>query len=112
MVRRLRPLVRGLIVLGLILRGAVENGRRTACDGLTRRALEIENDYVVLAFVQPRAGQVESHLGADVPDAAQRVAVDPDEAFGECAGVEEGVAYLVYLKCAAIEAGAGAVRAV
>ena len=56
--------------------------------------------------MQPWAGQIEGPLWADIPDAAEGVAIDPDKTLHECAGIEECVASLVDLQSAAIEAGA------
>src|SRR5580692_10243076 len=52
----------------------VENWRRFAVYCSTRLAFEVEDDYVIRACVQPRAGQVERFLRTDIPDAAKRVA--------------------------------------
>ena len=42
--------------------------------------------------MEPGAGDVEGLLGADVPEAADGVAVDPEGSFAEGAVVEESVA--------------------
>jgi len=52
----------------------------------------IEDDDFVFADAKEGRGEIESLLRADVPDAAERVAVDPDDAFREGARVEERVA--------------------
>src|SRR4029078_2266053 len=59
---------------------------------LLRAAVDVEDEDLVRALLQPAAGQVERLLRADVPVAAERVAVDPDGALGELARVEERVA--------------------
>ena len=54
--------------------------------------MEVEDDDLVFAGAEPWAGDVEGLLRADVPEAADRVAVDPESSLGEVADVEEGVA--------------------
>ena len=54
----------------------------------------VEDDDLVRAFLEPWAGNVEGLLGADVPEASDGVAVDPDGSFAEGVGVEEGIASL------------------
>ena len=88
--------------------GAVEDGGGFSFYGFVGAACEVEDDDFVGALVEPGGGDVEGLLGADVPDAAQGVAVDPDEAFGERAGVQEGIGDLFDRERGAIEAGAGA----
>ena len=56
--------------------------------------------------MQPGAGQVKRLLRPDVPNAAEGMSVDPDESFGEFTGIEEGVAGLLNIEGAAIEARA------
>src|SRR5579862_4257315 len=76
-----------------------------ALDGGAAHAVSIEDNHVVRACMQPRAGQVERLLRTDVPDAPQRPTVDPDKAFGRAVGVEKRIAHAIYLQCSAIEAG-------
>ena len=82
-----------------------------ALQGSALLAIEIEEDDFVAAGLEERRGQVERFLRADVPEAAEGAAVDPDHAFAELAGVEEGVGRVVDGEGGAIEAGALAGRA-
>jgi hypothetical protein len=73
--------------------GAVEDGGCEACDGWNAgRGCEVEDYDFVGALMEPGAGDVEGLLGADVPEAADGVAVDPEGSFAEGAVVEESVA--------------------
>ena len=63
-----------------------------AGDGFVLRRKHIEDDDLVGAGFEPGAGDVEGLLRADVPEAAEVVAVDPDCALAEGGDVEEGVA--------------------
>ncbi len=53
---------------------------------------EVEDYDFIVAFAEPGTGDEEGVLGADVPEAADGVAVDPEGSFAEFADVEEGVA--------------------
>ena len=55
--------------------------------------------------MEPGAGDKEGLLRADVPEAADGVAVDPEGAFAEVADVEEGVAGGGEGEVAAVEGG-------
>ena len=61
--------------------------------------------------MKPDAGQVECLLGPDVPDAAKRMAVDPRDALGEAAGIEECIARIIDVEAGAVKAGAGTIAA-
>jgi hypothetical protein len=86
----------GLLLLGGgagVDHGTVEDGGgETLYAGNAGGGSEVEDDDFVGAFIQPGTGDVEGLLGADVPEAADGVAVDPEGAFAEGADVEEGVA--------------------
>ena len=53
---------------------------------------EVEDYDFVGAFMEPGIGDEEGLLGADVPETADGVAVDPEGSFAEFADVKEGVA--------------------
>ena len=58
--------------------------------------------------MQEGGGQVEGLLRADVPEAAEGAAVDPDHAFSQLAGIEKGVRWCVDVEGGPVEAGPGA----
>lgn len=62
------------------------------------------------SFPQPRAGEEERLLRADLPEAAQRASIDPDRAFGQAARVEKGVGGVGKGDFRAVETGTGAGR--
>src|ERR1035441_9207971 len=80
-----------LIAGGPVADGTIEDGMVEPFDGFVRLGQKVEDDDFVAAFAQPRTGDVERLLRADGPEAAEVVAVDPDEDFAEVAGVEKGV---------------------
>ena len=74
-------------------------------------AQQIEDDDLVLAGLQPGPGRYIGLRRADVPVAAEAVAVDPDDALAPVAQVEEGVGRLRHGERAAPE-GRGSVAVV
>src|ERR1700733_5496924 len=50
---------------------------------------QIKDHDLVLAFFQPDARDVECLLRANVPVAAEGVAIDPDRAFAQCADIKK-----------------------
>src|SRR5258708_1829525 len=79
-----------LTVAGLVAYGCVEDGVVEALDGFVCGGKHVKDDDFVCAGPEPGAGEVERLLRANVPEAAEVVAVDPDDAFAEMAEVEEG----------------------
>ena len=71
---------------GAVEERVVEGGERKGTFGF-----QVEDDDLVVAFFEPGAGDIERLLRADVPIAAERVAVDPDRSFAEGAHVEKRV---------------------
>ena len=88
--------------------GAVEDGGGETCDGWdVGCGGEVEDDDFVGAFAEPGAGDEEGLLRADVPEAADGVAVDPEGSFAEVADVEEGVAGGGEGEVGSVEGGGG-----
>jgi hypothetical protein len=69
------------------------------------RTLDVEDEDLVLTLLEPATGHVESLLRTDLPEAAEAVAVDIDEALAPGGEVEEGVGLLVYGEGALVVAG-------
>ncbi len=86
-------------------RGWAGRGRRV-CDRVARR---VQDDHFVFAGGKPRAGNVQSCLRADAPNAAERVTVQPHRAFGERAGIEKSVIGLIDVERCAIKTRADAI---
>ena len=82
----------------------IEDGVVENLQGSPLLAVEIEDDDFVAARFEERRGQVERFLRTDIPEAAERAAVDPDHAFAQLAGVEEGVGRVVDGESGVIEA--------
>jgi len=70
---------------------AIEDGVVEALDGLVRLGQQIEDNNVVAALMQPRAGNVQGLLWADGPEPAEVVAIDKDDTLAKLARVEECV---------------------
>src|ERR1035441_9591605 len=76
----------------------VQNRPFQAGDERFFRAEEVQDNDLVLAFTQPRAGRVGGLGRADVPEPAKAAAIDPDDAFTPGTEVEEGVGGLGQVK--------------
>src|SRR5687768_17238367 len=76
---------------------------RLSRDRLPAARFEVEDDDLVPPRLQPATGAVQRLLRADVPKAAEVVAVHPHDALAPRAEVEERVADLPQLECAAVE---------
>jgi hypothetical protein len=81
-----------LIADGFVANGPVEDRVVQARDGFLRCGKHVKYDDFVFASFEPWARNIERLLWAGAPEAAQVVAVDPNDSFAKLAGVEEGVA--------------------
>ena len=90
---------------GLVGDGAVEDGLGESGYVSGRWWEEVEDDDLVCAFAEPGGRDVEGLLGADVPEAAYGVAVDPEGSLAEGVDVEEGVAGLGEGEVGSVEGG-------
>ncbi len=84
----------GLLLFAGINDWAVKDWGGKTGDGWGGRCRgEVEDDDFVSALTEPRAGDEESLLRTDLPEAADRVAIDPQGSFSKVPDVEECVAY-------------------
>ena len=80
----------------------VEDGLRKAGHFRLLRSLQVEDDDLILALLQPAARHEERLLRTNLPEAAHGVAVHPDHAFAPGLHVEERIARLVQLEGGAV----------
>lgn len=83
----------------------VENGRRAAVYGGVSGREQVEDDDFVRALSEPRSGEVHRSCRADIPVAAEAVAVDPHQSFAPVAHVEEGVVARSGFELCPVESG-------
>src|ERR1035441_4501322 len=94
-------LARAGVLLAQIGRGEAFNTPRW-------RSIELEHNHLVRALLQPRPRQIQRVLRPNVPEPAQRVAIDPELPLAELAGVQKRVARLLHLERPTIEARSAA----
>jgi hypothetical protein len=82
----------------------VEDRVRHEAECAARLAVDIEDHDLVVAFLQPWRRKIERALRADVPEAAERLAVEEDFSFTQSARIEIGICRFVDVKCRPIEA--------
>lgn len=56
--------------------------------------IQIKNSNSIRSLMQPASGYVIGLLGADIPDAADRVAVDPQQSFSQLTDIEVSISDL------------------
>ena len=73
---------------------------------MTRLTIQIEDDHLIFARIQPRARDVQSLLRTDVPDSAEGPSIQPHGPFRESAGIQKRVPGRIHAKRGAAIAGA------
>src|SRR5579872_1376948 len=62
-----------------------------------------EDDNLVPSLLEVRSGHIERLLRTDIPEAAERMAVDPDRTFAPSACVQEGITERLQIEVTLIE---------